>query len=165
MAYKCIDCSNTYEDFFDLKHHMEAEHVGISSELLEKATAARQTKKQIGEYDKWKKEGIGCECPLCFEIFADLVKLEEHGKLIHQKQFNPEFLNKLQKMKNLTPQTPPICEKCNRSFSGLVTTRMENKVQNICFDCYENHFGVNALRRLTIGTPDDVLDQMRKPII
>ncbi len=164
MKFSCLLCPNGYDEFDDFMHHMEVEHFGISSDLLEKATNAREIKKEMGNYLDSDKEGAAFECPLCFEFFTDLEKLGEHGKIIHNREFHPEFLKKLASMHKLTKDNPPICEKCNRKFTGLVTTRMENKVQNVCFDCYEKHFGLNALRRLTIGTPDKVLDQMRKPI-
>ena len=56
----------------------------------------------------------------------------------------------------------PICEKCNRKFLGLVVTRMNNKVQNVCFNCYEDYYGSNALLRLTIGTPDKMVEKFKK---
>lgn len=35
---------------------------------------------------------------------------------------------------------------------------------NVCFNCYEDYFGANALARLTIGTNEDMIKKMRVPI-
>lgn len=164
MKFSCLLCPNGYDELDDLMHHVEVHHFGISPDLLEKATNAREIKKQLGDYLQPDKDGAAFECPLCFEMFSDLEKLDEHGKTIHDREFNPEFLKKLESMHKLTKDNPPVCEKCHREFYGLVTTRMENKVQNVCFDCYEKYFGANALRRLTIGTPDYMIEKMKKPL-
>lgn len=162
--YECLFCYNSYEDFDDLMHHMSVEHVGIASHLLEKATDARETKKELGDYLKANNKIAGFECPHCFEIFSNLDKLQNHGQNIHGLDFNPKFLKKLETLRNIDENNQPICEKCNRRFYGLVTTRIKNEIKNICFSCYENYFGKNALRRLTIGTPEEALEKMRRPI-
>ena len=160
----CLFCDNSYENFDDLMHHMEVEHVGIASHLLEKATNARETKKQLGIYLEKNNNKAGFECPHCFEIFSSLDRLQEHGQKIHNLDFNPKFLKKLESLKNFDENTRPFCESCKRRFYGLVTTRIKDEIKNVCFNCYEDFFGDNALRRLTIGTPDEAIDRMRKPL-
>jgi len=66
--------------------------------------------------------------------------------------------------KKMESTKPPICERCNRKFVGVIFTKINEKVTNVCFNCYENYFGKNALRRLTIGTSDDMIKKMREPI-
>lgn len=164
-SYTCLLCPNQYDVFEDLIHHMKLEHRGISSKLLEESTKSRETKKQLGDYLDKGDERIGFECCHCYEMFSSLEKLSEHGKTAHQVQFEPKFLEKLSEIKKLHNKNPPICEKCNRSFLGLVITKMNNKVQNVCFNCYENYYGKNTLLRLTIGTPDEMVEKLKKPIV
>lgn len=162
--YSCIFCPNKYDELEDLLHHVKLEHVGMSSELLEESTKSRETKKQLGDYIENTAKGVGFECCHCFEIFSSLDKLEQHGRKSHNVQFNPDFYKKLEELKKLERSDPPQCQKCNKKFIGLVITRMNNKVQNICFNCYENYYGANALLRLTIGTPDEMIIKMKEPL-
>ena len=163
--YDCIFCPNEYEEFEDLMHHLQLQHVGISSKLLDESTKSRETKKQLGDYINTNTKGTGFECCHCYEMFSSLEELSKHGETVHEIQFNPKFIEKLRKMKKLDNKNPPICEKCNRKFLGLVVTRMNNKVQNVCFNCYEDYYGANALLRLTIGTPDEMVEKLKKPLI
>jgi len=123
-------------------------------------------KKQLGEYigENAKEGGTSLECPQCFEIFSVLDKLEEHRKASHKLQFTDGARKKLKELSTCDEENPPQCERCTRFFYGLVICKMDGDPKSVCLNCYENHFGVNALRRLTIGTPDDMLDTMRKPI-
>ena len=41
---------------------------------------------------------------------------------------------------------------------------MERKMQFVCMDCYEKYWGTYALAKLTIGTPNDVVNKVRKPV-
>ncbi len=63
-----------------------------------------------------------------------------------------------------TSELSPICQRCNQKFLGVIFTRIDNKVQNVCLNCYEEYFGKNALSRLTIGTNEDTIQKMRVPI-
>lgn len=163
-SHHCFLCTNKYDELEDLMHHVKLEHVGISPELLDESTKSRETKKQLGNYVNQSSSKTGFECCHCFEIFSSVDKLSEHGRDIHNVEFNPGFFEKLQELKKLNEQTPPICEKCNKQYLGLVVTRMDNKVKNVCFNCYEDHYGANALLRLTIGTPDDMIIKMKIPL-
>lgn len=145
-------------------HHLELDHIGIDSELLQQATLARETKKQLGDYINIETKGAGFECSICFEIFDNVDKLNTHGIYAHQKEINPEFIKDLKEMNDSFQDSPPTCKRCNRKFLGLVTTRINKEIQHVCFDCYEKYFGKNALNRITIGTPDDVLKKMRRAL-
>jgi len=157
-------CEKSFKVFDDLMHHMELEHQGLSSNLLQIGTLARETKKQLGNYIDDTTKGVGLECPECFEIFSNVEKINEHTKKEHQRELNPKFIEQMQKTIQKTSETPPICQRCNRKFLGVIFTRIDNKVQNVCLNCYEDYFGKNALTRLTIGTNDDTLQKMRTPI-
>lgn len=163
--YDCVFCPNEYEEFEDLLHHLELEHVGISPKLLDESTKSRETKKQLGDYMDQDSKGMGYECCHCYELFSSLEKLSKHGQNVHQVEFNPLFIEKLKNMKKLDKEFPPICEKCNRAFLGLIITRMNNKIQKVCFNCYGDYYGANALLRLTIGTPDEMVKKLKKPLL
>lgn len=160
----CLFCPKLFDTIDDLMHHLELDHIGMDSNLLQKATAARETKKQLGDYVDIQKVGVGIECPECFEMFSGIDRIIEHGTNVHDKEFNPEFLEKLHELIQNTSNEPPICTKCNEKYLGLITTKINNVVQNICFNCYEEYFGTNALTRITIGTPDTLLIKMRIPL-
>ena len=145
-------------------HHLELDHVGIESELLQEATAARETKKQLGNYLDISKKGAGLECPTCFEIFNGIDELSKHGRIEHDREFDPKFLEKIRELVEITDNNPPVCTRCHRKFLGLITTKINNTVQNVCFNCYEKYFGTNALVRITIGTPDNMILKMRTPL-
>ncbi len=164
MKKKCLECPKEFEELEELLHHLHLEHQGISSEMLKQATAAHQTKQQLGDYVGPNDRGVGFECPHCYEMFSGLQRLSDHAREIHKVQFAPDFLEKLQNMPKLDKDNPPICEKCHQKFLGLVTTKINSKVVHVCFTCYENHYGANALLRLTIGTPDDMIEKMKKPL-
>jgi DNA-directed RNA polymerase subunit RPC12/RpoP len=161
--YPCLFCIKKFEEFEELMHHMNLEHVGIDKKRLQYATQARETKKQLGDYVGKGPEGVSYECPECFEIFPDIEKVNEHRKAIHQQQFTKEAEKKLRELPSFDEKNPPQCEKCKRLFFGLVVCKMDGKAMSVCFSCYENHYGINALRRLTIGTPDYIIEKMRKP--
>lgn len=168
MKKKCFECTKEFEELEELLHHLNLEHQGMSSDTLKEATAAHQTKKQLGDYmgpnDGPNERRMGFECPHCYEMFSNLEKLSDHAKVVHQVQLAPDFLEKLQNMPKLDKDNPPICEKCHQKFLGLVTTKMDGIVIQVCFTCYENHYGANALLRLTIGTPDSMIEKMKKPL-
>jgi hypothetical protein len=161
---ECLFCPKHFDNFEDLIHHLELDHVGMDPQLLQDATSARETKKQLGDYLDIKKKGVGIECPACFDMFDSIDNLVKHGEDIHNKELDPKFIETLQKMIQDNTETPPICQKCNQKYCGLITTRINNLVQNICFNCYEKYFGTNALNRLTIGTPDTMILKMRTPL-
>ena len=128
-------------------------------------TAARETKKQLGDYISIDNKNVGTECPSCFEIFPNIEKLNEHAKKEHDRVIRPEFVAKMKKMiKNIDDEKPPICEMCGRKFIGVIFTKINNKVMNVCFNCYEDYFGANTLARATMGTPDDMIKKMREPL-
>ncbi len=145
-------------------HHLELDHVGMDPKVLQDATSARETKKQLGDYLDIKKKGVGLECPICFEMIEGIDNLVKHGEDEHNKELDPKFIETLQKMIQNNPDIPPTCQKCNKQYCGLITTRINNNVQNICFNCYEKYFGTNALNRITIGTPDSMIIKMRTPL-
>ena len=160
----CLMCEKSFKVFDDLMHHMELEHKGIDSNLLKNGTEARETKKHLGNYIDETKKGVGMECPECFEMFPDVEKINEHTKKEHNKVIDPKFMVQMQKTINNASKTSPICQRCNRKFLGVVFTRINNKILNVCLNCYEEYFGKNALTRLTIGTNDDILQKMRIPL-
>lgn len=160
----CLFCPKLFDTTEDLMHHLELDHVGMDPKLLQDATAARDTKKQLGNYVDIKKKGVGIECPTCFETINGIEKLIDHGKKQHAKEFDPKFIEKLHEMIKSKYDEPPICTKCNEKFLGLITTKINNLVQNVCFNCYEEYFGTNALTRITIGTPNAMILKMRIPI-
>jgi len=160
----CLMCEKKFKVFDDLMHHIELEHQGIHSEILERGTLARETKKQLGNYVDDTKKGIGMECPECFELFPDVQKINEHTKKEHQRELDPRFIKQMQKTIKDISDSPPICQRCNRKFVGVVFTRIDNKVLNVCLNCYEKYFGENALARLMIGTNEDIIEKMKKPL-
>jgi len=160
----CMICEKSFKVFDDLIHHLELEHKGIDSNLLEYGTEARETKKQLGDYIDETKKGVGMECPECFEMFSSIEKINEHTKKEHNKVIDQKFMTQMKKTINNTSKTSPICQRCNRKFLGVVFTRIDNKILNVCLNCYEEYFGKNALTRLTIGTNDDILQKMRIPL-
>jgi len=164
MKLECFFCTKKYEDLEELGHHLELEHKGMPPEILQKAMASLATKNQLGDYLGPNNKGTAFECPHCFEFFSDLAKLEAHGKTVHELEFNPEFVDKLRSMRKFDENHPPICDKCHLEFLGLVTTKFDGVVVHVCFTCYEEHYGKNALTRLTIGTPDSMIEKMRKPV-
>ncbi len=159
----CLMCEKSFKVFDDLIHHVELEHKGIHSDLLESGTEARETKKQLGNYLDDAKKGVGMECPECFEVFPDVEKINEHTKKVHNKELDPKFIELMQETIKKTSETAPICQNCNHKFLGVIFTRIDNKIQNVCLNCYEEYFGKNALTRLTIGTNEDMIQKMRIP--
>ncbi len=160
----CMMCEKSFKVFDDLIHHLELEHKGIHSDLLKSGTEARETKKHLGNYIDEAKKGVGMECPECFEMFPDVEKINEHTKKEHNKVIDPKFMVQMQKTIKNASKTSPICQRCNRKFLGVVFTRIDNQILNVCLNCYEEYFGKNALTRLTIGTNDDILQKMRIPL-
>ncbi len=161
----CLFCEKNLANFDDLMHHIELDHKGIDSEMLSFATLARETKKQLGNYIDTNQKGSTVECQFCFEMFSSLDMLNEHGKKEHHHELNPEFIDKMRNTINgAKNEEQPICERCNRKFLGVIFTRMDNQIQNVCFNCYEKYFGANALLRLTIGTNDDIIAKLRTPL-
>ena len=160
----CLFCEKELANFEDLMHHIILNHKGMTNSLLENGTLARQTKKQLGDYLDENKKAVGMECPECFEIFSNIDKLQDHSRNEHAREILPEFLAKMRKKIENPNSEPPICERCKRTFPGVVFTKINNKVTNVCFNCYEDYFGVNALARLTIGTNEDMIKKMRTPI-
>ena len=162
----CMFCEKEFPNFEDILHHVQLEHQAIDSALLEKATTARDIKKQLGENIDPNAEGIGFECPGCFEQFSGIEKLIDHSKKEHARELKPEFIEKMKKMRDGSQngKVQPICQRCNKKFLAVVFTLIDNKVQNVCFNCYEDYFGANALARLTIGTNEDTLKKMRTPL-
>jgi len=162
----CMFCEKSFANFEDILHHVQLEHMGIDSPLLEKATIARQIKKELGDYLDVGKPGIGYECPECFEQFSNIDRLVIHAKKEHKRELNPEFLEQIKKVSETSSngKVQPICQRCNKTFLGVVFTKIDNKVLNVCLNCYEDYFGANALTRLTVGTNDDMIAKMRKPL-
>lgn len=160
----CLFCPKDFDNIEDVIHHMELDHLGIESETLADATPARETKKQLGDYLKPENKGIGLECPRCFEMFDNIEQIIEHGIKEHDRELDPEFIKSLQNMIRDHPKDQPICERCHKSYLGIITTKINDKVQPVCFNCYEEYFGTNALARITMGTPDDMILKMRTPI-
>lgn len=159
----CLFCNEKeYANFEDLMHHIILDHKGIDKSQLQNATLARLTKKQLGDYLDIKKKEVGMECPECFEIFSNIDKLDVHAKTEHDREIRPEFLAKMRK--KIENTDAPVCEMCNRKFVGVVFTKINEKITNVCFNCYEDYFGANALRRLTIGTNEDMIKKMREPL-
>jgi len=157
----CLFCDKELTNVEDLMHHVILEHKGIENHLLENATMARETKKQLGDYVDADQKGSSVECNHCYEMFPNIDLLNDHTKKEHHIELNPEFFDKIRNTIE-SSQDQPICWKCNRTFLGVVFTKIDNQVRNICFNCYANYYGENALARLTIGTPDEMIKKMRK---
>lgn len=161
----CLFCEKLLANFEDLLHHVILEHKGMSKTLLQNATLARETKKQLGDYVDLNKKTVGMECPECFEMFSDINKMTAHALVEHDRIIRPEFLARMRKkIENVDGDDPPVCERCRRKFVGVVFTKINDKVTNVCFNCYEDYFGANALARVTIGTNEDMIKKMRKPL-
>lgn len=160
----CLFCEKELVNFEDLLHHIQLDHQGMQKSQLEFGTAARQTKKQLGDYLDPNKKELGTECPECFEIFSNIDKLNEHAKKEHDREIRPDFVVKMKKMTKNIEKNPPTCEMCTKKFVGVIFTKINCKVMNICFNCYENYFGANALARVTIGTNEDMIKVMRTPL-
>jgi len=158
-------CEKSFKEIAELYHHIDFEHSGIDTATLEMATESRNANKS--EFDGIGDEGRGTAfpCPECFELFSSLERIQEHRKYVHKMQLTKDAQKKLKEMPKAGDKIPPQCEKCKLYFMGLVICRMDNITLAACLSCYENHYGVNALRKLTIGTPDDTLDKMRKPLL
>lgn len=158
-------CDKKLANFDDMLHHILLNHKGITSEMLSNATLARETKKQLGNYVDESQEGSSVECNFCFEMFPSIEKLDEHGIKQHGQMINPEFIDKMKNtIDKAAEKEQPICERCNRKFLGVIFTKIDYKIQNVCFNCYEDYFGANALARLTIGTNDDMIAKLREPL-
>jgi len=161
----CLFCDMKFANFDDIIHHILLNHKGINSEMLSNATLARETKKQLGDYIDINQKGSSVECNFCFEMFSSIQKLNEHGIKEHGHMINPEFIDKMRNtIDGAENKEQPICERCNRKFLGVIFTKIDNKVQNVCFNCYGDYFGKNALARLTIGTNDNMIAKLREPL-
>lgn len=162
---KCLFCPKNFDYFQELLHHMKLDHSHIPSKILENATLARETKKQLGEYIAEGAKGIAFDCPECFEIFTDYEKLNIHRKKLHHMQFTDEAKKKLDNLPIFDENNPPQCERCAHLFLGLVICVIDGETVSVCLTCYEKHYGVNALRQITIGTPENILKKMREPLV
>jgi len=161
----CMFCEKSLANFDDMLHHIQLEHKGMTSEKLSNATLARETKKQLGDYIDESTKGASLECQFCYEMFPSLKILNEHGLKEHQHMLNPEFVGKMNDVIDKSQRSEqPICERCHKKFLGVIFTKIDNTVQNVCFNCYGDYFGANALLQLTIGTPDDMIAKLRKPL-
>jgi len=161
QLYICPFCSKEYTLSEDLLHHLNLDHQGISSELLENGAQARKTKKNLPDYMGDTKKGTVFECCECFEMFSDADRLKSHRLKQHNMMLTPEAEKKV---KELNAENPPQCNRCHRYFHAIITTKIENETQFVCLDCYEKYYGTNALEQLMIGTPDEILTKIRKPI-
>lgn len=163
--FRCLLCPKTFQNVDEVKHHLTLEHRGMSQKLLNCGAAALQTKKQLGDYVKADGTGSSFDCPDCFEMFPDTEKLDNHRKKIHNLQLTEEAKQKLKEITDTTKDDAPKCEICKNKFLGLIICKMDGKPVGACMNCYENHYGPNALARLTIGTPDEMIEKMKIPLI
>lgn len=161
----CMFCDKNFPNFEDILHHVILEHKGLEKSSVEFATAARETKKQLGNYVDVDQKGTALECNFCFKMFSSLEKLNEHGIKEHDRELNPEVIDKIKDTIDGTQdKEQPICEMCNRKFLGVIFTKINNKVMNVCFNCYEDYFGANTLARVTMGTNENMIKKMREPV-
>ncbi len=158
-------CPKTFQNLDEAIHHLNLDHVGMSEEHLSMGTTAHLTKKQLGDYVKIDGVGACYECPDCFEIFSDPDKLDKHRKKNHHLQLTDDAKQKLKELTELSQNECPICEICKNKFLGLILCKINGKPTGACMNCYENHYGVNALTRLTIGTPDAMIKKMKTPLL
>ena len=156
----CSFCDKKYNVLEDLFTHIDLEHTPISPKTLEESTKARETKKKLDNFMDDSKKGLILECPECYEPFSSMDRLNKHRKTQHNMLLRPEAEKK---MKDFTVEKHPQCERCNLYYPSIITTKIERKMQFVCMDCYEKYWGTNALQRLTIGTPDETIDKIRKP--
>jgi len=99
----CLWCDKKFPVFEDLMHHVMQDHRGIKQQHLENATAARATKKQLGDYLNVTKKDVGMECPVCFEMFSKIDQLQKHSIKEHNRVLKPK---KSQRGKNLSKLSP-----------------------------------------------------------
>ncbi len=163
--FRCLLCHKTFQNKDEVKHHLILEHRGMSQEHLNRGAAALQTKKQLGEYIKADGSGASYDCPECFEMFPDAEKLDDHRKINHNSQLTDEAKQKLKEITNTNQDEAPKCDLCTKRFLGLVVCKINGEAVGACMNCYENHYGPNALARLTIGTPDAMIKKMKTPIV
>lgn len=160
-SFDCFYCDKVYSISEDLLTHINLEHTPISSKALEDSTKARENKKGLGNYMDDSKKGIIVECPECFEIFSKLDRLNKHRKTQHNMLLKTEAVKKL---KDFNAEEKPHCERCDLYYISIITTKIERKMQFVCMDCYEKYWGTNALAKLTIGTPDEMILKMKTPL-
>lgn len=161
---ECLLCDKTYDYFEDLLHHMELEHRPISSKTLDIATKARETLKQIGNPLENSSKLSANVCPDCFEIFPTVELIDQHRKKDHDVCLTSDAKKKLIALNKQVEKSPPKCEICNLQYQGLIVCRMKGKTVQSCFNCYEEYYDKNALQRLTLGQPDEMIKQMRTPV-
>ena len=160
-SYDCSFCDKKYNVPEDLFTHLNLEHTPISSKTLEDSTISRENKKGLGDYMDDSKKGLILECPECYEPFSKLDQLNKHRKTQHNMILRPEAEKKLE---NFTADKHPQCERCHLYYTSIISTKIEQKMQFVCMDCYEKYWGPNMLQLLIIGTPNDVIDKIRKPV-
>ena len=136
----------------------------MSQEQLNLGAVALLTKKQLGDYVKKDGTGACCDCPDCFEMFSDAEKLNDHRQITHNLQLTDEATQKLKEITDKSQDEAPKCDVCTKPFLGLIVCKMNGKPTGACMNCYENHYGPNALARLTIGTPDEMIKKMKTPL-
>lgn len=164
-TFQCLLCPKKFQNKDEVKHHLTLEHRGMSNELLSMGTAALQTKKQLGDYIKEDGTGAGYDCPDCFEMFSNVEKLDDHRKINHNLQLTDEAKQKLKEITDTSKNEAPKCDVCTKRFLGLIVCKMNGNPTGACMNCYANHYGPNALARLTIGTPDEIIKKMKTPLI
>jgi len=164
QKFKCRLCPKSFQILEDALHHLMLEHRGMTKEHLSRGVAAEQTKKQLGDFFLSGEAGVNYDCPECFEFFSDIDKLEEHRKKTHNTSLTKDAKKKLKELYDTDLHNPPQCEICNKKYLGLVVCKMNDIPVGACLNCYANYYGPNALTRLTIGTPDVMIQKMKTPI-
>ncbi len=161
--YPCPVCEKSFDDVEEGLHHITSEHSGIPSDRLQRATDSLETKKQLGDA-WWNSSKNTFECPECYEPFPNSEKLNDHRKKVHDSQYTDAAALKVKEMEKFDEDNPPTCEKCNQKFLGLIVCKIDGVTLNACFNCYEEHYGPNMLQQLTLGTPNDIVEKIRKPL-
>lgn len=163
--FACRLCPKTFQNVTEVKHHLTLEHRGMSQDQLKQGSDAVQTKKQLSDYINNEITGINLDCPECFEIFPTVDKLEKHRIKNHDMGLTIEAHNKLKKIIESDEKEGHQCEICKNIFLGLIVCMMDGESVVACMNCYESHYGPNALIRLTIGTPNEMIKKMKIPIV
>lgn len=163
--YDCPLCPKSFQISKEREHHLNLEHRGMSSFTLDCGSRAVETKKQLGEYINKDGEGGSLECCECFEMFSSIDRLNDHRKINHNMQLTDEAKAKLEKISKSSYQTAPNCEVCKKIFLAIIVCKINNKMVGVCLNCYENHYGPNALTHLTIGTPNEIIKKMKVPLV
>jgi len=159
----CLLCPLLFNSSNELLHHMKMDHITAPHNLQEQALIEKLYK-EISRYSVTDgSDKSAFECPYCFHVFEEIDHLVEHGEKKHRITILPEFIVELQRI-NSNPDAEANCTNCRESFRGLIVTKIKGKSEILCITCYEQFWGKNAAHRILMGTPENVVADMRRPV-